>query len=331
MRSVLTEWGRQDDCSCGREKGRCDPSGTDVRGIGGADFRGRSRGKRGEGKMSVLEVEGLCKSYPSFHLKNVSFSLETGKITGFIGRNGAGKTTTLKSLLHFIHPDGGRISFFGESFEGHEFEVKQRVGFVSGGIDYYPRTRIRTITGVTRSFYGRWDDASYSRYMAEFGLDENKTPAQLSAGMRVKYALTLALSHNAELLLLDEPTSGLDPVSRDELLDIFMSLCDRGVTVFFSTHITSDLDKCADDILYIRNGEILVESGLDSFVSGYRIIEVPKDGFTPRLREKAVGVRRMKKGYSALVKAADAAEFGQPAAEADLEAVIVHMEREGEE
>lgn len=280
--------------------------------------------------MSVLEAEGLCKSYPSFRLKDVSFSLETGKITGFIGRNGAGKTTTLKSLFHIVHPDSGKVSFFGENFEDREFEIKQRVGFVLGGIDYYPRKKIRTITGVTKSFYSRWDDATYSRYLAEFGLDENKTPAQLSAGMRVKYALALALSHRAELLILDEPTSGLDPVSRDELLDVFMNLSEKGTTLFFSTHITSDLDKCADNILYIRNGKILVEGGLGSFVSGYRIVEVPKEGLSPQLKEKAVGVRRIKNGYSALVKAADAAQFGLPASDADLEAIIVHMEREEE-
>ena len=105
--------------------------------------------------MSALEVRGLCKNYPSFRLKDVSFSLETGKITGFIGRNGAGKTTTLKSPLHIIHPDGGTVSFFGENFDDHEFESKQRVGCVFGGFDYYHRKKIGAITGVTRSFYGR--------------------------------------------------------------------------------------------------------------------------------------------------------------------------------
>lgn len=280
--------------------------------------------------MSVLEVRGLCKNYPSFQLKDVSFSLETGKITGFIGRNGAGKSTTLKSLFHIVHPDGGDISFFDENFNDHELEIKQRVGFVSSGIDYYPRKKVKTITGVTKLFYDHWDDAAYARYLAEFKLDENKTLTQLSNGMKVKYALTLALSHQAELLVLDEPTSGIDPVSRDELLDIFMNLCEQGVTILFSTHITSDLDKCADNILYIKNGEILVEAGLESFVNGYRIIEMPKESLTPQLRKKAAGVRRIKNGYSALVTTADAAAYGGRQAAADLESIMVHMEREGE-
>lgn len=227
--------------------------------------------------MSVLEVKNLCKKYPAFELKNVSFSLEKGKITGFIGRNGAGKSTTLKSLFNFVHPDSGEVIFFDNNFRGNEFEIKQRVGFVSGGIDYYSRKKIKTITAITKSFYDKWNDDAYTKYMAMFKLDENKTPAQLSAGMKVKYALTLALSHNAELLILDEPTSGLDPVSRDDLLDVFMELCENGITILFSTHITSDLDKCADNIIYIKSGMLLAESDIKSFADSYKVLELTKD------------------------------------------------------
>lgn len=277
--------------------------------------------------MNILEVENLTKTYPSFHLQNVSFSLEKGKITGFIGRNGAGKSTTLKSLFHIVHPDGGEIRFFGLDFSAHELEIKQRVGFVAGGFDYYPLKKLRTITSVTRSFYPQWDDAAYSRCMKLFGLDENKTPKQLSAGMKVKYALVLTLSHHAELLVLDEPTSGLDPVSRDELLGIFMDLCEKGVTIFFSTHITSDLDKCADNIIYMKDGKLLAESDMKSFVRGYRIVEVSKEGLTPELKEKAVGIDRVKGGYSALVRSGDASRFGAEGNAANLESIMVHIER----
>lgn len=112
--------------------------------------------------MSVLEVKKLCKKYPSFELKDVSFSLEKGKITGFIGRNGAGKSTTLKALFNFVHPDSGEILFFNDNFKDNEFSIKQRVGFVSGGVDYYSNKKIKTITSVTKSFYKLWDDAAYS-------------------------------------------------------------------------------------------------------------------------------------------------------------------------
>jgi ABC-2 type transport system ATP-binding protein len=281
--------------------------------------------------MNVLEVKNLCKTYPSFRLENVSFSLQKGKITGFIGRNGAGKSTTLKSMFHIVHPDSGEIRFFGQDFSGHELEIKKRVGFVAGEIDYYPLKKIRAITSVTRSFYPQWDDAAYSRYLKLFQLDENKVPKQLSAGMKVKYALTLALSHRAELLVLDEPTSGLDPVSRNELLGIFMDLCEKGITVFFSTHITSDLDKCADNILYIKDGRILAENDMNSFVNGYRIVKVPKDGLSPDLKESAVGIDRTKDGYSVLIRSENATHFGAPEIGANLENIMVHIERGKEE
>lgn len=277
--------------------------------------------------MNILEIKNLRKSYPSFHLQDVSFSLEKGKITGFIGRNGAGKSTTLKSMFHIVHPNRGEIRFFGMDFSTHELEVKQRIGFVAGSFDYYPLKKLKTITSVTRSFYPQWDDQAYSRCLELFQLDESKTPKQLSAGMKVKYALALALSHHAELLVLDEPTSGLDPVSRDELLGIFMDLCDKGVTVFFSTHITSDLDKCADNIIYIKDGRILVESDMKSFVNGYRIVKVPKEGLTPELTEKSVGIDRTKDGYTVMVRSSDAARFGAEKNAADLESIMVHVER----
>ena len=142
--------------------------------------------------MSVLEVRGLCKSYSAFKLENVDISLEQGKITGFIGRNGAGKTTTLKAIMDFVHPDAGEILLFDRRFAENENEIKQRVGFVTGGIDYYGKKKIKRISAVTSSFYKRWDAAAYAQYMKLFALDENKTPSELSEGMKVKYALTLA-------------------------------------------------------------------------------------------------------------------------------------------
>lgn len=277
--------------------------------------------------MNILTVENLCKSYPAFELKNVSFQLEQGKITGFIGRNGAGKTTTLKSLFDFVHPDSGLIRFFGMEFAKHQLEIKQRVGFVSGGIDFYPNKRLRAITAATRPFYSQWDDAEYRKYLELFQLDEAKTPSQLSAGMKVKYSLAMALSHRAELLILDEPTSGLDPVSRDELLDIFMDLGEEGVTILFSTHITSDLEKCADEIIYIKNGSVLAQNGLRQFVSDYRIYTLQKEQLTPELQARSLGTARGKYGYSVLLKANEPLGLDAPEREVTLEEIMVHLEK----
>ncbi len=206
--------------------------------------------------MNIVEIKDVNKTYPAFKLENVSFSLEEGTITGFIGRNGAGKTTTIKAMLNLVHADSGKISFFGMDLHGHETEIKQRIGYSTGTVSWYPRKQIRKIVDVTRSFYRSWDEDAYRKYMELFGIDENKKPIELSDGMKVKFNLLLALSHRAEILILDEPTSGLDPFSRDELLDVFTTLKDHGVTIFFSTHITSDLEKCADNIVYISSGQI---------------------------------------------------------------------------
>ena len=277
--------------------------------------------------MDVLEVKGLCKTYPAFTLDHVSFHVGRGRICGFIGRNGAGKSTTLGSLTGLVHPDAGEARFFGMELRGNETAVKRKTGFVSSGVNYYPNRKLRTITSVTRAFYPDWDEAAYECYMKLFHLDEAKTPAQLSAGMKVKYALALALSHRAELLILDEPTSGLDPVSRDELLDIFMQLSSEGKSILFSTHITSDLDKCADDIVYIQRGRILAEETLDDFVAAYRLVEFDAAALTPAQREALVGEKRVKHGFSALTRAENAALFPN-AREATLEEIMVHLEKE---
>ena len=216
--------------------------------------------------MNIVELTDVCKTYPSFRLKEVSFSLEKGKITGFIGRNGAGKTTTIKSMLNLIHTDSGEISYFGMPLSGNEKEIKQRIGYSTGTVSWYPRKKISEIAEVTGSFYPDWDEAAYRKYMELFGIDENKKPIELSEGMKVKFNLLLALSHRAEVLILDEPTSGLDPFSRDELLELFMTLKEHGITIFFSTHITSDLERCADNIVYISGGEIIAACSKADFM-----------------------------------------------------------------
>ncbi|MCQ2451709.1 MAG: ABC transporter ATP-binding protein [Oscillospiraceae bacterium] len=204
----------------------------------------------------VLDVVGLTKDYPKFKLDEVTFSVEKGSIMGLIGRNGAGKTTTIKAILNLTHRSSGKICYFGMPLEGHENEIKQRIGYTAGAVDYYKKKKIRDILAITKGFYSAWDESAWQRFMRQFELDEDKSPSQLSEGMKVKLNLAMALSHGAEILILDEPTSGLDPISRDELLDIFRMLAREGTAILFSTHIISDLDKCADEITYIQRGRV---------------------------------------------------------------------------
>ena len=218
--------------------------------------------------MNTLEVRNLRKVYPAFTLQDVSFAVPAGSVTGLVGRNGAGKSTTLKSLLGLVHPDGGEVRFCGMDTAENEKAFKEEIGVVLGGIDFYPKKKLKTITAVTKKFYVNWDEAAYRRYMALFALDEQKRVDQLSNGMRVKYLIALALSHGARLLILDEPTSGLDPVSRDELVQLFKALVADGQrSVLFSTHITSDLEKCADAIVYIKEGKVYQAASMQEFMS----------------------------------------------------------------
>ncbi|MGN0468115.1 MAG: ABC transporter ATP-binding protein [Acutalibacteraceae bacterium] len=278
--------------------------------------------------MSILEVKNLCKKYPSFELKNVSFSLEEGKITGFVGRNGAGKSTTLSCLFNFVHPNGGEIRFFSKPLLSNESYIKENVGYVSGCINFYMKKKLKKITAVTKSFYKNWDEAAYEKYMKLFALDENKTPDGLSQGMKTKYSIALALSHGAKLLILDEPTSGLDPVSRDELLDIFMSLSDEGKTILFSTHIISDLEKCADNIIYIKNGEIAADSSVKAFENEFKLVNFESENFLKEHSDVLIGKRRTKNGYTSLIRACDAEKSGIDASDSSLEEIMLHMEKD---
>lgn len=282
--------------------------------------------------MKILSIDGLCKQYPSFRLENISFSMEAGTIMGLIGRNGAGKTTTLKAMLHLVHPDAGKILICGQDMDKDERGIRARIGFVSGGAAYYPRRRLRELTAVTKSFFPEWDDARYGQLLRQFALDENKRVCELSEGMKVKYQLAAAMSHRAELLILDEPTSGLDPVSRDELLETFLTLCEQeGVSILFSTHITSDLDACADTITYIRSGRIAVSEEKKKLTEAYLSVRGNDAACGAAMREKLIGARSHKGELDALIRRKDAAlAAGFACAPANLEQIMVHLEREAE-
>lgn len=280
--------------------------------------------------MALLEVEGLTKRYPGFTLDSVSFRLETGYIMGFIGRNGAGKTTTLKSMLGLVHADAGSVRIDGTEYREDEHLAKQKLGVAFGGVDYYPRAKLSDIARVTRRFYEAWDETQYRALLQRFQLDEKKRVRELSQGMKVKFSLALALSHNAKLLLLDEPTSGLDPVSREELIELLQHIVEDGEhSILFSTHITSDLEKCADYITYIRGGRIAASTDLDSFKSEYRLVRGTRAQLTEPLVQKFIGARKNAFGFTALAKAEDAAAMeGLEIAPADLESIMIYFDGE---
>ncbi|MBB6634535.1 ABC transporter ATP-binding protein [Cohnella thailandensis] len=255
--------------------------------------------------MLALDIRNLNKKYPNFELRDVSFQLEKGYIMGFIGANGAGKTTTIKSMLNLIQADSGEVRILGKKMAEHETELKQEIGFAFGGIDFYTRSKIKTLTDVIKKFYKNWNDDTYSTYLRRFKLDENKKIAELSAGMKVKYNLAIALSHGAKVLILDEPTSGLDPVARDDLLDIFQSLVlDGEVSILFSTHITSDLEKCADFITFVDNGKIVNSSDKEHFRETYRLLN-GKESDLHQVKDKLISYKVNSFGFTGLIHAGD--------------------------
>lgn len=271
--------------------------------------------------MKALEVERLTKVYPKFTLDGVSFSVEEGRIAGLIGRNGAGKSTTLKGILGMISATGA-VKVFGRDRADGEREVKECVGYVGGGFRHYPAKRLSSIAKTVSRFYPRWNDAVYRKYLAEFSLDETKKIRELSEGMKVKFSLLLALSSGAKLLILDEPTSGLDPLSREEFCDVILSLTEQeGVSVLFSTHITSDLEKIADDVIYLSEGKILFNEPLNDLTNRFALARFSEEDAARRAG--AIGIKRIKEGYEGLLPFGSRSEQTQ---KATLDDIIVHFE-----
>ena len=252
---------------------------------------------------SVLEVRDLTKNYKSFRLDRIGLSLEAGCIMGFIGPNGAGKTTTIRAILNQITRDAGEILLWGKDNMKYETELKNRVGVVLDEGHYYGHLTLRAMKNMIAPFYKNWNDAAYSRYIREFGLDEGQKISALSKGMRMKYGITLALSHEADLLIMDEPTSGLDPLVREELLEILQRFIqDERKAVFFSTHITSDLDKIADYIVFIHEGRILLNEAKDDMLDRHALVKGPAELMTDAVRPYFAGVKLSGYGFEGLAR-----------------------------
>ena len=281
--------------------------------------------------MNLIEVHNLCKSFESFQLKNINITLEEGYIMGFIGRNGAGKSTTLKTMLNLMNRDSGTVRLCGLAMSENEVEIKKQVGYVFGGVAFYPEFKIKKITAMTKLFYDNWDDQRYNSLCERFEIDQNKKIKQLSEGMKVKYSLAVALSHHPKLLILDEPTTGLDPAARDDLICMFQEFIEDGKhSIIFSTHITSDLEKCADFITYIKNGEILTSKEKESFKAEYLLVQGNKEQLTTELEAKLIGLHKHQFGFEGLLKADDAElakASGLESTLPSLEDIMIHVER----
>ncbi len=278
----------------------------------------------------MLEIENLCKTYPSFTLDHVSFKLPKGFILGFIGINGAGKTTTIKSILNIVQPDSGMVKVFGKNMTGNEVELKQHIGFMLGASDYYLKTKVRIVSNVIKRFYTDWNEKTYQYYIKRFHIDENKKIGDLSSGMKVKLAIAYALSHKAKLFIFDEPTSGLDPLARDEMLELFHEIVEDGEhSILFSTHITSDLDKIADFIVMIKDGKIVANAAKDDLIAAHAMVSGKRIDLTEDLKTRLINYKLNSFGFTGLIKRndiniTDVIQKEQP----NLEDIMIYYNRE---
>lgn len=250
---------------------------------------------------NILEVNNLSKSYNDFSLKNISFNLERGYIMGFIGPNGAGKSTTIKLIMNLIKRNSGNIKVFGLDNIKNEKEIKQKIGFVYDENYFYEDLNLIEIKNIVAPFYKNWDEGTFKKYFSNFDLPNKKKLKELSKGMKMKYSLALALSHGAELIIMDEPTSGLDPVFRSEMLEILCSVIqDENKSIFFSTHITSDLEKVADYITFINSGEIVFSEQKDDVLQKYSIVKGKKKLLDDDTRKEFISINENDFGFEAL-------------------------------
>lgn len=251
----------------------------------------------------AISIQNLQKTYDSsFQLGPVSLSIPGGIIAGLIGENGAGKTTLIKSLLGIIRPDSGQVSLFGRDMNRDEAQCKEDIGLVLDNMFFPELLTPRDIASSLRSIYKNWDDALFRQYLKDFSLPDNKPIKTFSKGMRKKLEISTALAHHPKLLILDEPTSGLDPVVRSEVMNIFLQfICDEEHSILFSTHITSDLEHCADQILFMDGGQLVLNKSRDDILDGYGILKCDEQQFALIDREDMLSYRKNKYNIEVLV------------------------------
>ncbi len=221
---------------------------------------------------NALAVSGLTKTYQDFILDHVSFTVPNGSIVGLIGENGAGKSTTLNAILGLIQKEDGIVSILGSQELSRD--TKEYIGVVFDGSNYPEILSPRKLNRVMKNIYKSWDEQVYFRLLKEFSLPPDKQIRQFSKGMKMKLAISVAFSHHSRMLILDEATSGLDPVVRDDILDMLLHFVqEEDHSILMSSHITSDLEKIADFIVFIHEGKVIFEKSKEELSGQYGIIK----------------------------------------------------------
>ena len=231
-----------------------------------------------ENTNNVIELKHVTKNYGDFVLEDVTFSIPEGSVCGFIGQNGAGKTTTINLILDIIRRDSGEIRMFGESIDTDSARLREDVGVVFDEMGFHEFMTGRDINIMMKNIYKNWDEQAFFDYMKRFSLPTKKKCGAFSRGMRMKLQIAVALSHHAKLLIMDEPTSGLDPIVRNEMIEIFREfVVEEDHTILLSSHITGDLEKLADEVVFINGGKIVLSGNKDEILEMHGILKCKKD------------------------------------------------------
>lgn len=252
---------------------------------------------------NMIEIKNLKKKYDDkFELGKIDIAIPKGVIVGFIGENGAGKTTLIKSMLNIIKIDSGEIKIFGKDYKKEEKAIKEEIGVVLDNMFFPELLNAKDINNSMKDIYKNWDSKLYFSYLKEFDLPDNKPLKSMSKGMRKKLEIVAAISHKPKLLILDEPTSGLDPVVRAEVLDIFQKFIEDGEhSILLSTHITSDLEHIADEIIFIDDGKKILQKSRDEIIDNYGILKCDIDYFSNIDKKDIIVYRKTKYAYEILV------------------------------
>ncbi len=252
---------------------------------------------------NALEITGLTKKYADFTLDNVSFTLPSGCIMGFIGENGAGKSTTIKLILGLIQRDKGQISVLGSNEVVNNRSIKENIGVVINESSFPDNLTAQDINGIMKNCYKTWDRQKYLQFIQKFSLPLSKQIKDYSSGMKMKLSIAVALSHDSKLLVLDEATSGLDPIVRDEILDVFLEFIqDERHSILISSHILSDLEKICDYITFIHKGKLIFSEAKDELLDKYAIVKCTATEYETIDKSAIIGARKNNFGVEALVQ-----------------------------
>ncbi|WP_226670158.1 ABC transporter ATP-binding protein [Metabacillus litoralis] len=253
---------------------------------------------------NIVELREVSKTRSNFSIQKINLDIKKGFITGLIGPNGAGKTTLIRCIMNLLHFDSGTIALFGKTHAEATKEIKQQIGFVYDENYFYEDLSLEQNKRIVSMFYSNWNESIFTNYIARFQLPKHKKVKDLSKGMKMKFSLAIALSHEPSLLIMDEPTSGLDPIFRRELLDILLEIIqDENKAIFFSTHMTKDLEQIADYITFLNEGEVVFSEEKEVVLQRYVLIKGPPKVLAEddHFAKKIIGLKETDVGFEGLL------------------------------